>query len=183
LQGSVGAGTGATVGFKGDKQRLMKGGIGTACAVSGRLRVGALVAVNCLGDVIDPETGSPLAGMYDRDTGQFIGAADRLIRDPEKIDQHFLRNTTIGVVATNARLTKSEAKRVAIMAHDGYAKTIYPCHTTGDGDTLFCMATGELDAVLDAVGVLAVEAVSQAVINGVLHARSVDGIPAYGDIS
>jgi L-aminopeptidase/D-esterase-like protein len=182
-EGSVGAGAGATVGKFGGG-RPMKGGIGSAAiTLPSGLTVGAIVAVNAVGDIIDPRTGRVVAGARTAD-GSFADARQVLqsggtVRPPAPG-----QNTTIGVVATNARLTKTEANRMALMADDGYARAIYPSHTEGDGDTIFALATGRWNgsASLTIIGALAAEAMAQAVVRAATEATSVAGIPAARDL-
>ncbi|KYO63796.1 P1 family peptidase [Thermovenabulum gondwanense] len=183
-QGNVGAGTGATVGKILGMKNCMKSGLGTYAKKVGNLVVGAIVAVNALGDVVDPGNGEILAGALKDDLKEF---ADTL-KIMEKLDIQeegknvFIGNTTIGVVATNARLTKAEAKKVASMAHNGLAKTIRPCHTMYDGDTIYALSTADLKADINLVGSLACEVMAQAVINAVINARGIGGLKSYNDI-
>ena len=140
-EGNVGAGAGATVGKSGGGG-AMKGGLGTASIVmSDGLIVAAIVAVNAVGDVIDPATGQVVAGVRSAD-GRGLADARKLLRAGPPPRPNAGQNTTIGVVATNARLTKTQATKVAQMAHDGLARALYPAHTMGDGDTIFALATG-----------------------------------------
>ena len=184
--GSVGAGAGATVGKLAGMGRAMKGGVGSA---SIRLRdglvVAALVAVNAVGDVVDPATGHVVAGVRS-DDGTTLADARALLRAGGPSGGSAGRNTTIGVVATNARLTKAEASRVALMAQDGYARAIYPVHTPGDGDTTFSLATGTLAdsarASVGQVGALAADVVAAAILDAVLSATPLPGLPAAADL-
>jgi L-aminopeptidase/D-esterase-like protein len=178
-QGNIGAGTGAAVG--GDHgpataSRMMKGGVGTASVASGDLVVGAIVVVNCLGNVIDVSTGEVLAGLLNETRDGLAGMTALLASLPEGAD-HFPGNTTIGVIATNARLDKAQARRVALMAHDGFARAIDPIHTMQDGDSIFCLATGAVRANLTAVGALAAHAMSRAILNAVRSAETAYGLP------
>jgi L-aminopeptidase/D-esterase-like protein len=183
-EGSVGAGLGATVGKLAGAGRAMKGGVGTASirGASGVL-VGALVAVNAVGTVIDPRTGRPIAGVRTPD-GKSLADPFALIRDLGGSGGGAAANTTIGVVATTARLTKAEALRVAEMAQDGLARAIVPSHTPSDGDTLFVLATGTDSAPpnVSVVGALAAEAVSDAIVRAVRLAHGLPGFPAASDI-
>jgi L-aminopeptidase/D-esterase-like protein len=185
VEGSVGAGAGATVGKTGGPGRSMKGGLGTA---SIELRdgtvVAALVAVNAVGDVIDPQTGKVLAGVLAED-GKTLVDARRLLREGEIAAPSVAENTTIGVVATNVTLTKAEATKVAQMAHDGYARAINPAHTPSDGDTIFALATGKKSgpANLSRIGSLAAEVMAQAIVRAVQEAEGLPGIPSVRDIS
>lgn len=183
-EGCVGAGTGATVGKYLGPQYAMKGGLGTAAFQVGDLIVGAVTAVNCLGDVVDPATGRLIAGMLDQERKTVAGTEQALLAAAENAARTnlFKGNTTIGIVVTNARLTKGQAKKIASMAHDGFARTIIPSHTFVDGDTLFVLGTGEVEADLNALGLLAAKAVAKSVVNGVTKARSLYGFPAAGDL-
>jgi L-aminopeptidase/D-esterase-like protein len=180
-EGSIGAGAGATVGKFGGAGRAMKGGVGTASlTTTDGLIVGALVVVNAAGSIVDPRTGKPVAG---------VRAADgKSLEDPFALVRRGLapsgsrENTTIGVVATNARLTKAQAMRVATMAHDGMARAIVPSHTMSDGDTLFTLATGAVEGDVNRVGVLAAEAVTDAILRAVRAAKGVAGFPGASDI-
>ena len=184
-EGSVGAGAGATVGKSAGSGRAMKGGIGTAAIeLPGGLVVAALMAVNAVGDVIDPATGEVVAGVRTED-GEGLADARKLLRTGALGRGRRGRNTTIGVVATNARLTKSQANKVAQMAHDGLARAIYPAHTPSDGDTIFALATGswEGEASASAVGALAAEAVADAIVRAVREASSLEGFPSASDLA
>jgi L-aminopeptidase/D-esterase-like protein len=184
-EGNVGAGAGATVGKIGGPERAMKGGVGSAAiAVDGGLVVAALVVVNAYGDVIDPATGRVIAGVRTED-GRGLSDARVLIRTGKLPPRKIGENTTIGVVATNARLTKTQATAVARMAHDGLARAISPVHTPADGDALFALATGELPAPPDLlrIGALAAEAVAEAVVRAVRAAESIPGYPAARDLA
>jgi len=181
-EGNVGAGMGATVGKVLGPDRCMKSGLGTFSLQAGALRVGAITAVNCVGDVVDPETGKILAGALDEKKASFVGTEKIIIEQYENAQKSFGENTTIGVVVTNARLTKAQAAKVASMAQNGYARTIRPAHSMFDGDTIFCMATGQVDAEVNAVGVLAVKTTEQAVIRAVKRAGSLYGLKCWADL-
>jgi L-aminopeptidase/D-esterase-like protein len=182
-QGNVGAGTGAAIGrLEGNFKGMMKGGLGTASIKVGELVVGAIVAVNCNGDVSDPKTGALLAGTLDPDRKRIAGAMSLLTSLSGRYKEVFPSSTAIGVVATNALLTKATATRIAIMAQDGYARTINPVHTLGDGDVTFCMGTGNLEGDLNRVGALAAEVMAQAVVNAVRAAQKLRGVPACRDL-
>jgi L-aminopeptidase/D-esterase-like protein len=168
-QGSVGAGTGATIGKILGIKNSMKGGIGTASLkIAKGVIVGAIVAVNAFGDCIDPVTGEIIAGARDPVTGEYLCTKSYML-SKELNETVSFENTTIGVVATNAKLTKEQANKIASMAHDGLARSISPVHTMLDGDTIFVMATGEVNAELNAIGVAAAEVVSRAVVNAVKY--------------
>ena len=178
-EGNVGAGTGATLGKILGMNRCMKAGVGTASIrVTARRNVivGAIVVVNAMGDVVDPETGAIIAGARDPETGKFINTVKRMTSSGPKSNPA-PTNTTIGVVATNAKLDKSGATKVAQMAHDGLARVIRPVHTMSDGDTIFALSTGDVAANLNVIGTAAVEVVAEAVVRAVKAAKSVANIP------
>jgi L-aminopeptidase/D-esterase-like protein len=185
-QGCVGAGTGACVGSVFGPATQTKGGIGTASIdLGGGLVVGALVVVNCFGDVIDPSNGQIIAGL--RKSAKSSQFADSMKAMKSFVGNAALRfagrNTVIGVVATNAKLNKEQVNKVAQMAHDGLARTIRPAHTMLDGDTIFALATGQKAADVNLVGAYAAEAFTQAIINGVKNASSLGGRPAMRELS
>jgi L-aminopeptidase/D-esterase-like protein len=181
-QGNFGAGTGCSIGKAGGPSRMMKGGLGTASVACGPLVVGAIAAVNCVGDIVDPRTGRLVAGTLD-ESGRGLSGSYGLLTARIKCPDIFSTNTSIGVVATNANLTKPWAKRVALMAHDGFARAIVPAHTSQDGDTIFCTATGQVEADLNVVGSMAAEAMARAVLNAVMRAATAYGLPGYEEIS
>jgi len=141
-QGNVGAGAGACVGKIFGMDRAMKAGIGTASVTVGGVTVGALIAVNALGDVVDPDTAQVIAGARTRNGKALLDSRRALLRGESPIPVLAGTNTTIGVIATDATLTKAQATRLAVMAHDGLARSINPVHTMSDGDTLFALGTG-----------------------------------------
>lgn len=176
-QGSFGAGAGATVGKILGLDRAMKGGVGSASFhLGGGLVVGAIAAVNAFGDVRDAENGGMIAGprLDDGTLGDTVellpGAVERL---------RWGQNTTLCIVATNARLSKTEVTKVSQMAHDGLARTIYPVHTTVDGDVAFAASLGDVETAPDIVGAWGARAVSEAVMRAVRSAKSVAGIPGF----
>jgi len=189
-QGNVGAGTGATVGKALGTSFCMKSGLGTASICWGSLVVGAIVAVNCFGDVIDPATGDIIAGTLTEDKSTFANSIKIITEHPEKKAKGVSTNTTIGVIATNAVMDKAGALRVAMAGQDGYARTMNPAHTIFDGDTVFCMSTGaevgagarKAESELNAVCALAAEVMASAVINAVKKSASLFGLPAAADI-
>jgi len=187
-EGNVGAGAGATVGkLLGNKP--MKGGIGTASIkLPNGLVVAAIVAVNCVGDVVDPSTGQIIAGALTPDGKSFLDIT-RSLRNgtgvaARRASSGAGENTTIGVVATNAKFNKTEMTKIAQMAHDGMARAISPSHTMFDGDTLFAMSTGTspIAANVTAIGALAAEAVSGSIVRGVMMAASIPGYPGYREM-
>jgi L-aminopeptidase/D-esterase-like protein len=183
-EGSVGAGSGATVGKFGEGGTPMRGGFGTASiTLDNGLTVAAAVVVNAVGDIIDPATGEIVAGSLLED-GTFADAR-RVLRGGQPLGGSPSANTTIGVVATNATLTKAEATKVAEMAQDGLARTIYPAHTVRDGDTVFSLATGFWDGTADVtvVGALAADVMAEAILRAVRLAEGLPGIPSVSDLA
>ena len=192
-EGNVGAGAGASVGKLFGIARAMKGGVGTASIEVGGLTVAALVAVNAIGDVVDPRSGRIVAGARGSDGRGLVGTMRALKRGelPARLDPRHSAGaaTTIAVVATDAILTKAEASKVAQMAHDGLARSIHPVHTMGDGDVVFALATGASGrpAAPTLVGALAAEALADAVLRAVRAARRIAGaglpdLPAAADL-
>jgi L-aminopeptidase/D-esterase-like protein len=181
-EGTVGAGTGATVGKFLGMEYAMKGGLGTYCFKTGDLMVGAIVAVNCLGDVVDSRNGKILAGTLSEDKMSFANTEELMIKQYDSKKKLFSGNTTIGVVATNAQLNKAQANKVASMAHNGYGRTIRPAHSMFDGDTVFAMATGKVEADINVVGMLAARAVEHAVIRAVKTATPLHGFKTCSEM-
>ena len=176
-QGNVGAGAGATVGKLFGIERAMKGGIGCASVTVNGVTVAALVAVNAVGDVVDPATGAVVAGARSVDGGSMIGTT-RAILDGAVLAQLMPGSaTSIGVVATDAVITKVQANKIAQMAHDGLARSIDPVHTQTDGDTLFALGTGSsgLRVHTTVLGALAAVVVARAVLNAVRAAEAIGG--------
>ena len=183
-EGNVGAGAGATIGKTGGQGRAMKGGVGSAAvARPGGLVVAALVAVNAVGDVIDPATGRVVAGVRTVD-GQRLADARILLRAGSSARGRPGENTTIGVVATNARLTQAQATVMAQMAHDGFARAIAPSHTPNDGDAIFALATGLHPDTpnLATIGALAADVMAEAIVRAVRAASGIPGYPAARDL-
>ena len=180
--GSIGAGTGATVGkIKGPKY-AMKGGLGACCYQLGDLKVGALIVVNALGDVYDAGARRIIAGALSEDKRCLAGTEHLMLGKYGDVTDLYASNTVIGVVATNAKLTKSEANKLASIAHDGLARAVRPAHTTFDGDTLFAMATCEAHANFNVVALIAARAVETAIVRGVRAAESMGGAPSCKDL-
>ncbi len=180
-QGSVGAGTGATIGKVLGLDRAMKGGVGSASVeLQGGLVVAALAAVNAFGDIRDPQTGRVLAGPR-QDDGSLGDTVELL---PEAISRMGWGEeyTTLGLVATNARLTKNGATKVAQMAHDGFARAIQPVHTTVDGDVAFAASVGEVQAATDVVGAWGARVMQDAILQGVRSATGLPGIPSLSEL-
>jgi L-aminopeptidase/D-esterase-like protein len=181
MSGNVGAGAGAVVGKLFGLNRAMKGGVGHALVKVGPWQVGAMVACNAVGDVIDPATGQVLAGARTADGTRLLNSQQALLAGQSSATPLAGTNTSIGVVATNATLNKAQAKRLAMSAHDGFARSIRPAHTTLDGDTLFAMATCAESSAPDMLllTVMAAEATAQATVNAILFANGVHILKGY----
>jgi L-aminopeptidase/D-esterase-like protein len=193
VEGNAGAGCGASVGKMFGSALAMKSGVGSASMeVGAGVVVGALVAVNAFGDVIDPAGGEIVAGMRSGRVGPLrVGGegyfADTLAMMKKPLGRGILgfasrANTVVGVVATNARLTKSQATKVAQMTHDGVARTIRPAHTMLDGDTIFALSTGNKNADVTVIGAFAAEAIAQAILRAVRMAASAGGLPGLNTL-
>ncbi len=181
--GNVGAGTGCSVGKLNGVSTMMKSGLGTFAVRIGEVMVGAVVAVNALGDIFDIDTGRQIAGMLSADGTGFAGSEDALFRTcAGRADNLFTGNTTIGAVITNAAFSKSQLKKIAAMAHNGLARTIRPVHTSADGDSLYALSTGNVRANQDAVGTLAAYVMGKAVNRAVRSAESTEACPAAADL-
>lgn len=180
--GNYGAGCGATVGKFAGMDFCMKSGIGSYAIQIGKLQIGALAAVNALGDIYDWKTGEKIAGLLDEDKKSFRRTEDLMYASTEVVENKFTGNTTIGIVLTNGEFSKTSLCKIAGMAHDGYARSIRPVHTTADGDSIYAASLGEIKADQDLVGTLAAEVMSEAIIRAVTSARSAYGFPAVRDL-
>ena len=178
--GNVGAGIGATVGKARGGLSMMKSGLGMYALQMGQLKVGAIVVVNALGDIYHCETHEKIAGLLNLERNGFDDCETELMNLMAKAasDNMYTANTTIGVIVTNAAMNKMELQRVASAAHNGYARTIRPVHTSADGDSIYAVSTGTLEANNDIVSALATEAMARAVNNGVFAAEEKYGIPS-----
>ena len=183
-QGNTGAGAGATIGKMFGPKFAMKAGVGSASIKVGNtgVVVGAIVAVNAIGDIWNPKTGKIVAGARSEDGKGFRDAMGEVMKGNRVLVQRGA-NTTIGVVATNVTLEKVQMTKIAQMAHDGYARAINPAHTTGDGDTIFALSTGTLDAKGNhgMIGALAAEAIAQAIVRAATQAETSGGLPGLRD--
>jgi len=183
-EGSVGVGIGATVGKLFDLERACKGGVGTASVETAGIVVGALAAVNALGDVVDEETGEILVGLRDEKGTDLVSTAE-LVRQgvwKEGFGKSYPGNTTIGVIATNVALSREDTIKVARVANNGLARTILPVNTTLDGDIVFALSLGQREGEVNHVGALAEAAIMEAVKRAVKKADGFGIIPAYRDI-
>jgi L-aminopeptidase/D-esterase-like protein len=178
--GCHGAGTGATCGKFCGPQYMMKSGIGSAAFQIGELKVGAVICVNCAGDVFDETTGEKIAGAYDRDNKKWLDSEEALYASMTNIQMG--SHTTIGAILTNASFNKTELTKIAGMAHDGMARAICPVHTMYDGDSLYALGTGAVKADINLVGTLAAKAVSAAIVNAITSSCSAYGIPSHKEV-
>jgi L-aminopeptidase/D-esterase-like protein len=182
VEGNAGAGTGATVGKCLGPERMMKSGIGAFAFAAGDVKCGAIVAVNALGDVLDVDTGRPVAGVLNPEKTAVDSTARILCEGIGKERSLFAGNTTIGCVLTNAKLTKTQANKLASVAHNGLARAISPVHTSADGDSVFVMSTNEAEAGADALGILAAEAMARAINRAARAAKAAYGLLCAGDL-
>lgn len=181
--GNYGAGCGATVGKMLGPDFCVKTGIGSYAVQLGELIVGAIVVVNAMGDVIDPATGKTVAGLLAEDKRGFRSSADALYAGFAAANPGMAANTTIGAVITNAKLPKAQLAKLAGMAHDGFARTIAPVHTSMDGDSIYALSVGDVAAELDVVGTLAADVMAQAVLAAARSAEGAYGMPAACDLA
>ena len=169
--GPFGAGCGATVGKILGMERCIKAGMGSYAVEVDGLRVGAVVALNALGDVFDVEKGEQIAGPVSEDGSGFLNTAGIMTESGDVVDNRFVDNTTLAVVITNARFEKSALCKIAGMAHDGYARAISPVHTSYDGDSIYAVSVGDVAADQDVVGILAAEVVTKAIAKAIYSAK------------
>ena len=186
--GNHGAGTGATVGKILGIDFAMKSGLGFYALQIGNLKVGAIVSVNAFGDIFDYESGSMIAGVLNKEKNGFRNSEEELIKIAENknlsfdIENNITTNTTIGAVITNAKFTKSQMGKIASMSHNGFARTIKPVHTTLDGDSIYAMSVGDVNANLDAVGSIAAIVMGKAINSAIINTKSAYGFKAYNDL-
>lgn len=181
-EGNYGAGCGASVGKILGPQYAMKGGIGTSAMQIGQLQVGAIVAVNACGNVVDYQTQELLAGAYHAESGKIIQANQMIYEQVQDLHSFPNGNTTIGCIITNAKLDKAQCTKIAGIAHNGYALAIWPVHTMSDGDTIFVLSTNEIEIMPDAVGILATELMAKAINRAIKQAKSAYGLKSYQEL-
>lgn len=180
--GNLGAGCGASVGKILGNDFAMKSGIGQSSVKVGELIVSSIVALNALGDIFDYEDGKRIAGVYDRKNKKFLDTCALYEKRLNDYNQFSPANTTISLVATNAKLTKANCNKISQMAHDGYARSINPVHTMNDGDTIFTLASGEVAADINLVGILAAKTISRSIANAIYSAEDSGGLVSYKSI-
>ncbi|MCI8869774.1 MAG: P1 family peptidase [Lawsonibacter sp.] len=179
-QGNAGAGTGCSVGKYRGMERAMKAGFGVYALQAGALKVGALAAVNALGDVYGPN-GAPIAGLLTPDRAGLSSTLEELFGDADRAAGLTPGNTTLGVVVTNAKLNKTQLTKAAGMTHNGYARAIRPVHTTADGDSIYALSLGDLPGDVNVVGAMAALAMERAIVRAVQSAASAYGLPGLAD--
>jgi L-aminopeptidase/D-esterase-like protein len=180
--GNYGAGCGATVGKLAGMECCMKTGIGSYAIEIGSFRIGALVAVNALGDIYDWKSGEKIAGLLTEDGKGFRDTVELLSQSLDVVENKFTGNTTIGVVITNAAFNKTQLCKIASMTHNGYARSIRPLHTSADGDSIYAVSVGREAVDQDVAGTLAAEVMSEAIIRAVESAEGAYGFPARRDL-
>ena len=180
--GNYGVGCGATVGKIAGMETSMKTGIGSYAVQIGELQVGAVVVVNALGDVFDSKTGEQIAGLLSEDGKSLRSTSDYMKQTIQAVENKFTGNTTLAVIVTNAKFNKTQLCKIAGMGHDGMARSIRPVHTSADGDSIFALSVGEVEADQDLVGLLGAEVLSEAITRAVQNAESAFGYPSAADL-
>ena len=180
--GNFGAGCGATVGKIAGMATSMKTGVGSYAVQLGDLQIGALAVLNALGDVYDWKTGRQIAGLLTEDKRALRSTSEHMRSSVAAVENKFTGNTTLAVVVTNARFDKPRLCKIAGMAHDGLARSVRPVHTSADGDSIYAVSVGDVEADQDLTGALAAEMVSEAIIRAVTAAESAFGHPAARDL-
>ena len=181
--GNYGAGCGATVGKWLGMDYCMKTGIGSAAVSLGDIKLGAIVAVNAIGDIYDPESGKMIAGLLSEDKKSFRNTEELMYEAAEIKDTGFAGNTTIGAILTNAAFDKIQLSKIASMTHNGYARCIRPVHTSLDGDTIYALSTGTVQADMDLIGTLSAKVMSMAIVKAVKSAEGAYGFLSYSDLN
>ncbi|MBQ9408193.1 MAG: P1 family peptidase [Clostridia bacterium] len=181
--GNFGAGCGATVGKITGMDNCMKSGIGSYALQLGELQIGAVAVVNALGDVYDWKTGRQVAGLLTQDKSALRSTSEYMKARCEPIENRFAGNTTLAVLMTNGAFDKAQLCKLAGMAHDGYAMSLRPVHTSADGDSIYFVSVGSVAADQDTVGAIAAEVVSEAILRAVKSADSAYGFPSYRELN
>jgi L-aminopeptidase/D-esterase-like protein len=180
-QGNYGAGTGASVGKLCGMERAIKTGIGAYAVQIDGLKVGAVVAVNALGDILDYDSGKKIAGLLDEEGKGFADSEEELYKLYKPETNLFVGNTTIGVIITNGKFNKTQMNKIAAMSHNGYARSIRPVNTSADGDSIYAMSVGDVSANVDMVGTLGAMVTGRAIRNAVFNAEAAYGLKAARD--
>ena len=172
---------GATIGKIMGPNNAMKSGLGSATLEVGDLKVSAMVSVNSFGDVYDYKTNKQIAGVYDYQNNRMLNTYE-IMKNTDRFLGFSMENTTIGIIVTNANLDKAQANKISQMAHNGFARSINPIHTMLDGDTIFTMATNEVECDINLLGTVAAEVMSQAIVNAIYYAEGYKDIFSFQDI-
>lgn len=181
-EGNIGAGTGASVGKYRGMERAMKSGLGVYAVQVGDLKVGAIVSVNAIGDVIDVETNKTIAGILNKEKTKILSTREEMWNDFENEGGKFTGNTTIACLITNAILTKAEATKISGMTHNGFARAICPVHTALDGDTIFTLGTGEIQSNVNIIGSLGAYVMAKAINRAILKTEGRYGLISSKDL-
>lgn len=181
-EGNFGAGTGASIGKYRGMERAMKSGLGTYAVQVGDLKVGAIVAVNAVGDVIDVENNKPLAGILNEEKTKILSTREEIWKDFEKTGGKFTGNTTIACLVTNGNFTKAQATKIAGMTHNGFARAICPVHTALDGDTIFVLGTGKVEINVNTIGTLGAYVMAKAINRAVKETEGAYGLISLKDL-
>lgn len=179
-EGNTGAGTGCSVGKYRGMERAMKAGIGTFAIEAGPFKVGALAAVNALGDIF--EDGKQIAGLLNKEKTGLSSTLEELFGDIDAASKLAHANTTLGIIVTNAKMTKTQLTKIAGMAHNGYARAIRPVHTMADGDSIYAVSTGGIPGDVNLIGSMAAYVMEKAIVKAVKSAKGAYGLMAYGDL-
>lgn len=180
--GNHGAGTGATVGKFYGMDYAMKSGIGSYAVSIGELKIGAIVAVNALGDIYDWKNGKQVAGLLNENKTGLRPTTEEFYKKTDVVENKFTGNTTIGIILTNGKFDKAKLNKIAAMTHNGYARAIRPVHTSADGDSIFAMSVGEVEADMDLVGTLAADVMAEAILRAVFSAEAAYGYVSANDL-
>lgn len=180
-EGNIGAGTGCSIGKYRGMERAMKSGLGTYAIEAGDLKVGAIVAVNALGDIYNSE-GKQIAGLLNADKTGLCSTVDELLSDVSIPKNLFSGNTTLGVIVTNAKLNKTQLIKVAGMTHNGYARAIRPVHTNVDGDSIYALSLGEAEGDVNVIGTMAALVMEKAIVKAVTSAKAAYGLTAFENL-
>ena len=181
-EGNVGAGIGCSVGKYRGMERAMKSGFGTFAFQVGAVKVGAIVAVNALGDIYDPD-GNRIGGLLNPEKTGFSSTVEEMFTDGGEIEDIYSNNTTLGIIVTNGRFGKTQLTKIAGMTHNGYARAIRPVHTTADGDSIYAVSTGAVECDINLVGVMASHAMQRAIARAVQTAETAYGLTSWRELS
>ena len=180
--GNYGAGCGASVGKIGGMETAMKTGVGSYAIQIGELQIGAISVLNALGDIYDWKSGEQVAGLLNEDRSGLRSTLEKMSASIEAVENKFTGNTTISVIVTNARFEKAQLCKIAGVGHNGYARSINPVHTSADGDSIYALSVGEVNADQDLVAALGAEVLSEAILRAVVMADGAYGLPSAAEL-